>query len=637
MTPRTLADRLIVMPRPGKRLLAMTVDACLCVLTVWLALSLRLESPVPLTGIYLWLLPGSISLALPLFVRFGLYRAIFRYSGWNAMLAVGQACALYGIAFATVFTAISVPGIPRTVGILQPLLLFVAVSASRVLVRYWLGGLYRERVRRGALPGVLIYGAGAAGRQLAAALARSPEHRLVGFVDDNAALHGSEIDGGRVYSPQRLGELIQRHAVSELLLAVPSATRARRNEILRTIQPHPVHVRTLPGVADLAAGRASPDDLRELDVEDLLGREPVDLDTGRVRASIEDCTVLVTGAGGSIGSELCRQIAACHPGRLLLLDHSEYALYAIHQELLAKAPAGVQVMPLLGSVLDAERMQALMQTHRPDIVYHAAAYKHVPLVEGNVVEGLRNNVWGTLHTALAAEAAGVPRLVLVSTDKAVRPTNVMGASKRLAEMLLQARAASSATASSGEGCRTIYTMVRFGNVLGSSGSVVPLFRDQIRRGGPVTLTHPDVTRFFMTIPEAAHLVLEAGAMADSGALFVLDMGQPVRIMDLARRLIQLLGHTVADDANPGGDIRIEITGLRPGEKLFEELLIGNAPQATAHPRIWKAREQHPAWDELRAGLDTLEDALRQHDAQAALAQLHMLVPEFQHGADNGSH
>lgn len=294
-------------------------------------------------------------------------------------------------------------------------------------------------------------------------------------------------------------------------------------------------------------------------------------------------------------------------------------------------------MPLLGSVLDAERMQALMQTHRPDIVYHAAAYKHVPLVEGNVVEGLRNNVWGTLHTALAAEAAGVPRLVLVSTDKAVRPTNVMGASKRLAEMLLQARAASSATASSGEGCRTIYTMVRFGNVLGSSGSVVPLFRDQIRRGGPVTLTHPDVTRFFMTIPEAAHLVLEAGAMADSGALFVLDMGQPVRIMDLARRLIQLLGRTVADDANPGGDIRIEITGLRPGEKLFEELLIGNAPQATAHPRIWKAREQHPAWDELRAGLDTLEDALRQHDAQAALAQLHMLVPEFQHGADNGSH
>lgn len=633
MTPRFLADQLLLLPRPRKRMLAMGVDACLCVLTVWLALSLRLESLVPLTGVYLWLVPGSIGLALPLFVRFGLYRAIFRYSGWNAMVAMAQACALYGLAFATVFTAISVPGIPRTVGLFQPVLLFVAVAGSRVLVRYWLGDLYRERLQRGTLPGLVIYGAGAAGRQLAAALARSPEHRLVGFVDDDTKLHGSDIDGRRVHAPSDLPDLIDRHGVAELLLAMPSATRAQRNAVLRSLRHHPVLVRTLPGVADLATGRVSPDDLRDLDLEDLLEREPVNRDAQRVRASIQGGTVLVTGAGGSIGSELCRQIAACQPARLLLLDHSEFALYNIHQELQAQALQGVEVVPLLGSVLDVQGMQSLMQRWHPQIVYHAAAYKHVPLVEHNVIDGLLNNVWGTLRTALAAEAAGVKRFVLISTDKAVRPTNVMGASKRLAEMVLQARAAAQA----GVRASTAYAMVRFGNVLGSSGSVVPLFREQIRRGGPVTVTHPDVTRFFMTIPEAAHLVLEAGAMADEGDLFVLDMGEPVRIMDLARRMVQLLGRTVADAANPSGDIRIEVTGLRPGEKLFEELLIGGEQQPSAHPRIWKAREAHPAWAELHVGLQDLEQAIHARDTGAARAKLARLVPDYRTapGRDGG--
>jgi FlaA1/EpsC-like NDP-sugar epimerase len=546
---------------------------------------------------------------------------------------MAQACALYGLAFATVFTAISVPGIPRTVGLFQPVLLFVAVASSRVLVRYWLGDLYRERLQRGTLPGLVIYGAGAAGRQLAAALARSPEHRLVGFVDDDTKLHGSDIDGRRVHAPSDLPDLIDRHGVAELLLAMPSATRAQRNAVLRSLRHHPVLVRTLPGVADLATGRVSPDDLRDLDLEDLLEREPVNRNAQRVRASIQGGTVLVTGAGGSIGSELCRQIAACRPARLLLLDHSEFALYNIHQELQAQALQGVEVVPLLGSVLDVQGMQSLMQRWHPQIVYHAAAYKHVPLVEHNVIDGLLNNVWGTLRTALAAEAAGVKRFVLISTDKAVRPTNVMGASKRLAETVLQARAAAQA----GVRASTAYAMVRFGNVLGSSGSVVPLFREQIRRGGPVTVTHPDVTRFFMTIPEAAHLVLEAGAMADEGDLFVLDMGEPVRIMDLARRMVQLLGRTVADAANPSGDIRIEVTGLRPGEKLFEELLIGGEQQPSAHPRIWKAREAHPAWAELHVGLQDLEQAIHARDPGAARAILARLVPDYRTapGRDGG--
>ncbi|MDZ4361682.1 MAG: nucleoside-diphosphate sugar epimerase/dehydratase, partial [Variovorax sp.] len=562
------AASLLHMPRVAKRLLAVAVDIALCVLTVWLALCLRLEHWVQLAPAHWWAVMGSVLMALPLFIRFGLYRAIFRYAGWNAMVSLAQAMGLYALFFTTVFTVVSVPGVPRTVGVIQPLLLLVAVGFSRVVVRYWLGGLYRTLLQREHLPGVLIYGGGQAGRQLAAALSRSSEYRLLGFLDDDGRLQGNSLDGRIVYDPARLAQLIPDLGVTDVLLAVPSVTRERRLHILDTLRHLPVHVRTLPGMSDLASGRVTLSDVRELDIEDLLGREPVAPDDALLNRLIHGKVVAITGAGGSIGSELCRQIAACQPHTLLLVENSEFALYQIHRELVAllgsetdpldgsdggsggggnaRATPAVRLVPLLASVQDEARIAQIMQAWRPETVYHAAAYKHVPLVEHNPVQGLRNNVWGTWVCARAAQAAGARHFVLISTDKAVRPTNVMGASKRLAEMVLQALAA--------EPGSTTFCMVRFGNVLGSSGSVVPLFREQIQNGGPITLTHPDITRYFMTIPEAAQLVLQAGAMAHGGDVFVLDMGEPVRIIDLAQRMVELSGLQVKSEQNPTGDI-----------------------------------------------------------------------------------
>ncbi|MDZ4101079.1 MAG: nucleoside-diphosphate sugar epimerase/dehydratase [Hydrogenophaga sp.] len=635
------ATVLLDMPRLAKRVVAVAVDVSLCVLTVWLALCLRLEHWVRLEPVHGWAMLGSVLLALPLFVRFGLYRAIFRYAGWNAMVSLVQAMALYGLFYATVFTVISVPGIPRTVGVIQPMLLMAFVGFSRVVVRYWLGGLYRSALRQKDLPGVLIYGAGAAGRQLAAALARGTEHRLLGFLDDDEQLHGNSLDGRTVHSPAALPDLIPELGVTDLLLALPSITHQRRMQVLESLRHLPVHVRTMPGMSDLAAGRVSLNDVRELEIEDLLGREPVTPDASLLLRLVHDKVVLITGAGGSIGSELCRQIAACRPHTLLLVENSEFALYQIHHELTAlvgsqtdpldgeegdvDAPMVVTLVPLLASVQDEERMTQIMQTWRPHAVYHAAAYKHVPLVEHNPAQGLRNNVWGTLVCARSAQAAGVGHFVLISTDKAVRPTNIMGASKRMAELVLQALAA--------EPGPTTFSMVRFGNVLGSSGSVVPLFRQQIKDGGPITLTHPDITRYFMTIPEAAQLVIQAGAMAQGGDVFVLDMGQPVRIMDLAQRMVELSGLQVKTALNPTGDIEIQTTGLRPGEKLYEELLIGDDPQPTQHPRILRAREEFQPWSAFQLTLEALSTALTEQDIPAARALLQRCVQGYQPTGD----
>ena len=615
------------MPRAAKRLSAVLVDIALCALTVWLALCLRLEHWVQLTPAHVLAIMGAVLIALPLFIRFGLYRAIFRYAGWNAMVSLAQAMVLYSLFYATVFTVIGIPGVPRTVGVIQPLLLLVTIGFSRLVVRYWLGGLYRTMLQREHLPGILIYGAGQAGRQLAAALARSSEQRLLGFIDDDDQLQGNSLDGRTVHDPAELVRLIPELGVTDVLLALPSITRQRRLDILDTLRHLPVHVRTLPGMSDLAAGRVTMSDVRELDIEDLLGRDPVTPNTALLHNLIQDKVVAVTGAGGSIGSELCRQIAACGPHILLLVENSEFALYQIHRELEAlfdneaSAP-GVQLVPLLASVQDEARIAQIMQAWRPETVYHAAAYKHVPLVEHNPVQGLRNNVWGTWVCARAAQAAGTANFVLISTDKAVRPTNVMGASKRLAEMVLQAMAAE-------PGGATTFAMVRFGNVLGSSGSVVPLFREQIRNGGPITLTHPDITRYFMTIPEAAQLVIQAGAMAHGGDVFVLDMGEPVRIIDLARRMVELSGLQVKSEQNPTGDIEIQITGLRPGEKLYEELLIGDNPQPTQHARIMKAQEDMLPWSELQALLKSLEEAMELNDVTTLRALLQACVQGYQ--------
>ena len=468
---------------------------------------------------------------------------------------------------------------------------------------------------------MLIYGAGNAGRQLAAAMANSHEMRVVGFLDDDDRLHGHVLNGLSIYSPGDLPGLVTSLHVSTVLLAIPSLSRHRRNELIAQMQRAHVQVRTLPAVTELAQGVVSTSDLRELDIDDLLGREPVSPNHILLGKNITDKVVLVTGAGGSIGSELCRQILAVGPGTLVLVEQSEFALYEIQQELAERLDGdSTLLVPVLASVRDAQRLREVMADWKPDTVYHAAAYKHVPLVEHNPIEGIRNNTLGTLTAAQVAMEHGVTDFVLISTDKAVRPTNIMGASKRLAEMALQALADTAP--------RTRFSMVRFGNVLGSSGSVVPKFRRQIRDGGPITLTHPDMTRYFMTIPEAAQLVIQAGAMARGGDVFVLDMGDPVKIYDLATRMIELSGLCVKDANNPDGDIEIEITGLRPGEKLFEELLIGNNPRPTSHPRIMKAHEEFLAWPTLQERLGQLENLLDRRDVEGTKQLLIELVSGY---------
>ena len=616
-----LAVPILSLPRAAKRFVALLVDLGICVLTVWLAFYLRLGEFVALSDTALWAVSASVCIALPIFIVSGLYRAIFRYSGWPALLAVARAVVIYGLLYASIFTAIGVAGVPRTVGIIQPILLLLFVGASRAFARIWLGDQYLSILKHASRPKVLIYGAGSTGRQLVAAMANSHEMQVVGFLDDDDRLHGHVLNGQPIYNPADLTNLAPTLTISDVLLAMPSLSRRRRNEILSQIRNARVAVRTLPSVTDLAQGKVSISDLRELDIDDLLGREPVMPNHILLAMNVRSKVVMVTGAGGSIGSELCRQILAVGPSKLLLIEQSEFALYGIHQDLEERLSGRhIVLMPLLASVQDGDRMREIMSTWHPDTVYHAAAYKHVPLVEHNAAEGIKNNVLGTVLTAQAAAENGVSDFVLISTDKAVRPTNIMGASKRLSEMALQALAATTSG--------TKFSMVRFGNVLGSSGSVVPKFRQQIRDGGPITLTHPEITRYFMTIPEASQLVIQAGAMAKGGDVFVLDMGQSVKIMDLARRMIELSGLTVKDAHNPDGDIEIEITGLRPGEKLYEELLIGDNPKPTSHSRIMKAHEEFIPWAELEDKLKALEMALNVNDVGVIRLMMQQLVPGY---------
>lgn len=625
MSP-ALIHPVLALPRIVKRMVVLGVDASLCLLTVWLSFYLRLGELVDLSSSVLVAMIVSVTIALPIFITSGLYRAIFRYSGWPALLAVAKAVSVYGLAYALVLTVIGVAGIPRTIGIIQPILLLLFVGASRALAKLWLGDVYLGILKRASRSKALIYGAGVSGRQLAAALSGSSDMKVVGFIDDDIQLQGQMLNGLPVYSPPRLEKLVNDGGVGVVLLAMPGLSRQQRNAILAKIRMAHVEVRTLPSVLDLAQGKLSVEDLQELDIDDLLGREPVVADQSLLRKSISGKTVLVTGAGGSIGSELCRQILDLAPVRLLLVEQSEFALYSVSQELSRRAEGReLVILPLLASVQDALRMREIMSTWRPDTVYHAAAYKHVPLVEHNPVAGIKNNLYGTVCVALAAIENGVSNFVLVSTDKAVRPTNIMGASKRLAEMALQALGAAQSD--------TTFCMVRFGNVLGSSGSVVPKFREQIRNGGPITLTHPEVTRYFMTIPEASQLVIQAGAMAQGGDVFLLDMGEPVRIADLAKRIVELSGLKVKDKDNPKGDIEIAVTGLRPGEKLFEELLIGDDPVPTDHLRIMKAMEEFIPWDEFQMHLNELEVALNAGDMDGIRRLMRRLVVGYNPAGD----
>lgn len=622
-----MQSKVIAWPHWLKRLVVMALDVLLALAATWIGFSLRYEVWHWPSGQQWWVYGLTPLLAIPIFIKFGLYRAIFRYTGQAALQATTRAVVLYGAVLLGILLWQRWLMVPRTLGVLQPLIFLLLVGASRVVARFWL--LETGPGRAPVAGRLLIYGAGAAGVQTASALAVSGQYALLGFIDDDSDKIGRSVNGSPVYGPGKVAELVTRQAVSEILLALPAVSRERRNQILASLQHLPVHILTLPALSDLASGRVTVQDIRELDVEDLLARAPVPPDAALLASQLAGQVVLVSGAGGSIGAELTRQILQCRPRLLLLLDHNEFGLYNIHQELLALCAKGqltTELLPLLGSVANLPRLHAIFGGYRPTTVYHAAAYKHVPMVEDNPDEGILNNVFGTLNMAQAAKQHGARRFVLVSTDKAVRPTNVMGASKRLAEMVLQAYAQQAAD--------TCFTMVRFGNVLGSSGSVVPLFRRQIAEGGPITLTHPDVTRYFMTIPEAAQLVLQAGAMAVGGDVFVLDMGQPIKIIDLARRMVQLSGLTLCDADHPDGDIAIEVTGLRPGEKLYEELLIGDNPEPTGHPRIMKAHEAFLPWETLTPALDVLRAAAQAGDTAAIKAFL--LAHVHGYSADSAS-
>jgi FlaA1/EpsC-like NDP-sugar epimerase len=560
-----------------------------------------------------------LPISIPIFARCGLYRAVIRYLGHRAVFAVAKSVAFSTILFGGVSFWLKLPGISTSVLAIYASLLLIYVAGSRFLARYYL----LTRYIRPTLARVAIYGAGDAGARLSSSLLATRTFDPIAFIDDNRALQGNSVNGIRVYSPDQLPAIVKDHEIDRILLALPSESRRRRREILTKLEPLGLHIQTVPEIDQLVSGNASVSDIREVDVGDLLGRDAVPPNAALLEGCIRGRVVMVTGAGGSIGSELCRQIVRQRPVRLLLFEMSELALYNIERELrttIMQNGLAVDLVPLIGNAHHKYRLRDILQAYRVQTVYHAAAYKHVPIVEQNVIEGIHNNVIATWLAAEAALEAEVESFVLVSTDKAVNPTNVMGATKRLAEIVLQGLQQRRG--------KTRFCMVRFGNVLASSGSVVPLFYEQIRAGGPITVTHPDVIRYFMTIPEAAQLVIQAGSMAKGGDVFVLDMGKPVRIDDLARRMVHLMGMSVRDEQNPDGDIEIAYTGLRPAEKLFEELLIGNNVAGTEHPMILRAIEHCLPWEKVSTLLENLLTTMSRFDCQRALELLKQAVVEY---------
>jgi FlaA1/EpsC-like NDP-sugar epimerase len=625
-----LSMQLRQLPRLTKQAIAALCDVVLAWMTLLLAFSLRLDQLVMPTAAMWWVYAASPALAIPVFMQMGLYRAVIRYTGLSALQAIAKAAIIYGVLFFGFVLLVRIDHVPRSVGILQPLLLLIGVAVSRALVRFWLNEDNRTS-KHSTAEKLIIYGAGTAGIQIAHALNHAKRYQVVGFVDDNPALQGTTINAWRVHAPDTLSRMASQGLVHSALLAIPSLARARRFEILEQLRALKLHVRALPSLVDLASGAVSAGDMQELGAEDLLGRPPIAADAHLMAKTVTGKTVVVTGAAGSIGSELCRQILTHHPKQLILIDHHEFGLYVIERELSARVKAGCTITPLLANVRDADKLNAIFNAFKPQTIYHAAAYKHVPLVEQNVAEGLSTNVLGTLNAARSAQSVKAEYFVLISTDKAVRPTNVMGATKRLAELVLQALAQLELNKPVAD--RTIYTMVRFGNVLDSSGSVVPLFREQIKAGGPVTLTHPDVTRYFMTIPEAAQLVIQAASMAKGGEVFVLDMGEPVRIADLAKRMIELSGFSVQTDEHPQGDIAIDIMGLRSGEKLYEELLIGDNPEPSNHPKIMKANEHFLAMSHLQIHIDQMLMLLSKNDVMGIKGLLQQLVAGYSANSD----
>ena len=624
-----LIDRFADLPRPRKRLVVMLGDAILCVLAVWFAYFLRLGEWRFFSDNVFKLIAGSLAFWFPAAFITGVYKELFRYAGGWAIVTLARATALMLVPMITVFLFIFVPGVPRTLSVLQPIILFLFVSIARMALRYVLLSFRMRDTQSHQRRQILIYGAGAAGKRLATSIQEEPGLYLVGYVDDDPGKAGHRIDRKPIIAGDQLKHAIERHRITDLYLAMPRSARQRRAEIIAAIAEQPVQVMTLPAMRRIIEGEVTVSDLRQVEITDLLGRVPVAPDPELLARTITGKTVMVTGAGGSIGSELCRQVGHLKPAKLVLLEANEFALYSIDLELaqLRRMAGGdFPIVPELCNLVDRTSVMRIIGKHRPDTIFHAAAYKHVPLVEANILGGARNNIMGTVNAVDAAVAAGTRNFVLISTDKAVRPTNIMGATKRICEQLLQARAAEFEAAG-----QTIFAMVRFGNVLGSSGSVVPLFEQQIRAGGPITLTDKRITRYFMTVPEAAELVIQAGAMAKGGEVYVLDMGFSLKIIDLARTMIRLSGLALRDENNPDGDIAIEEVGLRPGEKLYEELLIGNNPQRTPHERILQAREHHHDLASLIEALRSLQVMLDDGDTGGVRSLIARLVPEYEPG------
>ena len=613
--------------RVVKRLIMMFVDVLLIVTILALSFSMRLGEWFWPQGDLVYLLFFAPLVAIPIFIKFGLYRAIVRYIGFKALWVIVQAVSLYALVWGVIVLLSGAQGVPRSVILINWILGMLLIGGSRIIGRWWFSDKKSYSVNAfDKRKNVLVYGAGSAGIQLATALTYSQELNPIAFIDDEPTLSNHQIMGLKVYSSNNLGELVASMKIEEVLLAIPSVSRNRRNEIINNLEPYPVLVRTVPGVSELAQGKLKINDLNVVSINDLLGRDPVPPNQNYLRADITNKVVMITGAGGSIGSELCRQIIQLQPKKIVLFEQNEFSLYTIDQELIQKN-LKIDIAPILGSVLDSKQVERVCKTFSVQTIYHAAAYKHVPMIELNNFSGIENNIFGTLSCAEAAVLSNVETFVLISTDKAVRPTNIMGATKRFSEMILQA------LSKKYNDKATNFSMVRFGNVLDSSGSVIPLFNKQIKEGGPVTVTDPAIIRYFMTIPEAAQLVIQAGAMSKGGDVFVLDMGEPVKILYLAKKMIHLSGLNIKDSNNPNGDIEILFTGLRPGEKLYEELLIGDSVLETEHQLILRSNEEMLPWSDLKLILNKLKTSVDKQNLEGARQALIEAVPGYKPQGD----
>ena len=604
---KDISKYLFGLDRYTKRAIAIIIDVLLCVIAVWLAFFIRLEELILLKDISFTPVLLSVVLAIPIFWIFGVYRTLFRYAGLSILNTISISTFVYGLVYLSIISIYGIKDIPRSIGILQPILLFIGVLSSRFLTKYLLTGTFNSSGDKRNKENILIYGAGSAGRQLLTSLENNALYKVVGFLDDNPQLHRQYLLGQKIYNPNKIEDLKRIKDINLVLFAIPSISKSKKNEIIKKLNKEKLVVKSLPNVNDIINDKISISTIKDFLADDLLVRDPVEPDQKLLNKNIKLKSVLVTGAGGTIGSELCRQIIKSNPKQLVLLELNEFNLYDLYNEL-TELNKNLKIIPLLSNVQDQKKLEKIIETFKVNTIYHAAAYKHVPLVEANICEGVRNNVFGTLSVAKASINQKVQNLVLISSDKAVRPTNIMGASKRLAELCMQS------LHDVNDQINTNFSIVRFGNVINSSGSAIPKFRNQIREGGPVTLTHPDVTRYFMTIPEASQLVIQAGALGKNAEVFLLDMGESVKIIDLIKRMINFSGLSIKDKDNKDGDIEIKITGLRSGEKLYEELLIGDNPQKTIHPKIKMTDEPLIPFNQLEKSLDQLLNLLDNHQA-----------------------